>query len=249
MRFLDRVAYLYDEPRLLLSQELREPRNYFAIMSSLAAGNTRLNEIVQDSGLDRGVVSRYLETLADLELIEREVPVTELDPSRSRRGLYRLRDPFFRFLFRFVLPNLSEMLLYDTRNNLFDSQVAPEMNHFVAPMFERLCIEWVRRRAAQGELSLRTPRVGRYWDAQNEIDVLAFDKENALWGECKWSMRPIGPAILRDLKLRAQRAGGRLGDRKTRYILFSRSGFRDVEPSPDVILVDLASLVEDRMPD
>jgi len=35
---LSRGAFLYDEVRFILRQELREPRNYFAILQAIAAG-------------------------------------------------------------------------------------------------------------------------------------------------------------------------------------------------------------------
>ena len=244
-KVLDRVAYLYDEPRLLLTQELREPRNYFAILTSVAAGATRLNDIVQDCGLDRGMVSRYLDTLIGLELIEREVPITEKDPSRSRRGLYGLQDPYFRFWFKFVLPNLSDLVLLDNREAIFERHVQSELDHFVAPVFEKLCREWVRRRAAEGQLDLKSPKVGRWWDGRSEIDVVALDEKSVLIGECKWSKHPVGPSVMAAL---ASRQIPTEKDKRRRHILFSRSGFVDLKPSQDLLLVDLAALVEDRMP-
>ena len=242
---LDRVAYLYDEPRLLLTQELREPRNYFAILASVAGGNTRLNDIVQDCGLDRGMVSRYLDTLIGLELVEREVPITEKDPSRSRRGLYALQDPYFRFWFRFVLPNLSDLVLLDNREAIFERYVNSDLDHFVSPVFEKLCRDWIRRRAAAGQLDLRSPKVGRWWDGHNEIDAVAYDEKTLLLGECKWSRHPVGPSVLRTLESRTVPG---LEAKRRRHILFSRSGFQNLEASDDLLLVDLNALVEDRMP-
>lgn len=48
---LSRGSFLYDEVRFVLQQELREPRNYFAILQAIAAGKTRLNEIKQATEL------------------------------------------------------------------------------------------------------------------------------------------------------------------------------------------------------
>ena len=58
---LTRGTFFYDEVRFLLQQELREPRNYFAILEAIASGRTRLNEIKQATGLNG--VSAYLDTL------------------------------------------------------------------------------------------------------------------------------------------------------------------------------------------
>lgn len=45
---------------LPLREELREPRNYFAILLAIAPARTRLNTIVPATGLGRQPVSRYL---------------------------------------------------------------------------------------------------------------------------------------------------------------------------------------------
>jgi AAA+ ATPase superfamily predicted ATPase len=243
---LSPFSYLHDEPRLMLAQELREPRNYFAILTSIAAGNTRLNEIVQDCGLERSLVSRYLDTLMDLEMVSREVPVTEADPSRSRRGLYRVEDPFLRFWFRFLHPNLSDVRLTDP-SAVMRRAVWPEIDHFVAPVYERLCAQWIQRRAAAGELGFHPTRCGRWWDGNNEIDILAFDKKTVLVAECKWSSRPVGQSALDKLVERAERLSGFDGHAR-RFAMFSRSGFRGLAPAKHLLLVDLATLVEDRMP-
>lgn len=42
---------LFNEPRLLLMEELREPRNYFSLLRAIAQGRTRLNDIAQGAGI------------------------------------------------------------------------------------------------------------------------------------------------------------------------------------------------------
>ena len=107
---LSKGAALYNEPRFLLMEELRDPHIYFSVCHAVAFGRTTPNEIAQAAGLpDRGATSRYLETLREMRVLERRTPVTERNPERTRRGRYRLCDPFFRFWFRFVLPNRSAL--------------------------------------------------------------------------------------------------------------------------------------------
>ena len=91
-------APLLDEPRFLMMEELREPQLYFSLCRAIAHGHGRPNEIAQAAGLvGRGSLSPYLASLKDMHFIERRVPVTERNPERTRRGLYRLSDPFLRF--------------------------------------------------------------------------------------------------------------------------------------------------------
>jgi AAA+ ATPase superfamily predicted ATPase len=38
---------------------------------------------------------KYLGVLSDLDIVEREVPVTEDKPVKSKKGVYRIKDEFF----------------------------------------------------------------------------------------------------------------------------------------------------------
>lgn len=54
-----RGDFLYDEPRFLLLQELRDPRRYFSILEAIAAGRTRQNEIAQATGIAPSSIAFY----------------------------------------------------------------------------------------------------------------------------------------------------------------------------------------------
>ncbi|MEZ4735791.1 MAG: DUF234 domain-containing protein [Caldilineaceae bacterium] len=84
---------LYHEPQLLLMEELREPRNYFAILRAIAEGRRRLNEIARLAGInDARAASRFLDILRQLHVITREIQVTERQPTKSRKGIYQEID-------------------------------------------------------------------------------------------------------------------------------------------------------------
>ena len=47
----------------------------------------------------------------------------------------------------------------------------------------------------------------------------------ALFGECKWSSKPVGTDVLDEVKAKAQFLAREAGFEKLAYTLFSRSGF------------------------
>jgi AAA+ ATPase superfamily predicted ATPase len=99
--FLRRDALLYAEAEILLKQEFREPANYFAILKAISFGNERQNEIANYTGIDKSIISKYLQNLEEVRIVKREYPVTE---RKERRGSarYVFSDNYFRFWFRFV---------------------------------------------------------------------------------------------------------------------------------------------------
>ncbi len=227
-RILNPASYLYLEPQFLLREELHEPRNYFALLQAIAQGKTQLNEIILAAGMERSPASRYLAILQDLYLVERRVPVTERQPDKSRRGIYRLRDPFLTFWFRFVAPHFSTLEAGYTAPTA--RVVADELNQFIGPVFENLCREWVTEQAGRGRLPFLPERIGAWWNNEEEIDLVAMSKDAILVGECKWTNRPVGVNILDDLKRKTHLLiqsdqGMRSARPQVHYALFARSGF------------------------
>ena len=93
---LDRAGYLYDEPYFLLQKEVAEIGNYFSIIRAIAAGSSRLSAISGALEVKATSLTKYLKTLIDLDILEREVPVTEKNPELCKRGLYRIKEMCIR---------------------------------------------------------------------------------------------------------------------------------------------------------
>ena len=108
-------------------------------MQAIAAGKTRLNDIKLATGIEGATA--YLDTLQQLHLVERLVAVTETQPQKSRRGIYRLKDHFLRFWFRYALPNRSQ-LEHGGAKIILENQVMPEIDHFTSLAFEEICQQY-----------------------------------------------------------------------------------------------------------
>ncbi|MEN6482520.1 MAG: ATP-binding protein [Anaerolineaceae bacterium] len=243
---LSRGSFLYDEVHFLLQQELREPRNYFAILQAIAAGKTRLNEIKQATGIEGATA--YLNTLQQLHLVERLVPVTESQPQKSRRGIYHLKDHYLRFWFRYVHPNRSQ-LERGGAQIILENQVIPEIDHFSSLTFEEVCQQFFWQAGLSGKLPFIPINIGNWWNTNEEIDLIVMGERDAILVECKWTSKPVGVDILADLERKVQLVKPELEDRQIRFALCSRSGFtsqltEDAKRRKDVTLFDLPEIVE-----
>ncbi len=245
-RILTPQTFLYDEPRFLLLQEVREPRSYFAIMEAMARGNTRPNEIALAAGLKGSAAAMpYIKMLIELRLVERRVPATERHPHKSRKGIYRISDPFFRFWFRFVYPNRSALEEWRT-TQVVEQHIVPRLDHFTAETFEELC----RRHVWRLELGFIPERVGAWWSPKGEADVVAISDEarTVLVGECKWSIKPVGTNVLDHLRQVARLLQREGNWERVVLALFARAGFtqalQETAAQEGVILVDPAALAQ-----
>lgn len=247
-RILRSNNLLYLEPNFLVTEELREPRNYLGILRAIAQGNRQMREIADTAGIARTNLSRYLDTLRDLRLIERRVPVTERNPDQSRRGLYRLSDNFLEFYFRFVAP-YREDLEQGYQERAWQT-VEQQLHSFVGvTAFEELCRQWVYQRGLRGYLPFKPEQVGSYWDRQTQVDVvaLAWQEKTALLGEARWTSRPLGVQALDELRAKTA-AVLPAADWHVHYALFARSGFtealRQQASNEGVLLVDFNDMLE-----
>lgn len=225
---LNRSGYLYDEPHFLLQQEVSEIGSYFSIIKAIAAGNQKLSAIASVLEIKSTSLTKYLKTLIDLDLLEREVPVTEENPEKSKKGLYKIKDNYIRFWFAFVYPNMSFLESGNGRIVMDKIRKGLITNH-TAFVYEDVCREQMWELNAEGTWPFYFSKIGRYWDSQTEIDIAALDPDgdNLILGECKYWHEPVGLNVLRDLEAKASNVDWHKNKRKVWYVLFGASGFTD----------------------
>ena len=234
---------LYDEVEFILLEELREPRNYFVILKAIAQGKTRISEIVNATGYKVVFVNKYLSVLEDLQVIQKEVPVTEKNPLKSRKGIYKLQDQFFKFWFKYILPNKSR--IEEGRIDYVLDLIMSDFNTLVAENYEKVAQEIVLKNE---DKFFPINKIGRWWDKNEQIDLIALNEneDKILFGEVKWSNKPVGTNIYDDLKRKAKLVKWGTEKRREYFCLFSKSGFTD-EMKKVAKKESLALFEEDRL--
>lgn len=218
-------AVLYNEPEFLLRTELRNPARYVSILEAVALGHTTPNEISGSTGINVGPLSKYLQTLRRLRLVDREVPVTALG-KKSKRSRYHVADEFLRFWFRYVEPNRSS--IEEAPEIVYDGTIEPDLPTHVASTFENVCQEVVWEGIRNGAFEPYS-EVGRWWYGEDEIDIVGLSPTDnrILFAECKWTSEPVGEALVDNLQAKAPKVRWGPDDRTEEFVLFSKSGFVD----------------------
>ncbi|CAB50207.1 ATP-binding protein [Pyrococcus abyssi] len=177
-------SFLYQDALFILREELNEPRNYFAIMEAIAKGCTSLGEIMNETVLDRFTVGKYLSVLIDLDLVRREVPITE--SWKSRKGRYYINDPYFAFWFRYVLPNVD--LIETGQGDLLVKIVMEDFDQYLDGVFEDVTRQFLVRLNKESLLTPSFIKIGRWWHKGEEIDLVALNehKKSVLFVEVRW---------------------------------------------------------------
>jgi uncharacterized protein len=181
---LNKNSYLYSEGMFLLKQEIKDVGSYFALLESISKGNTKVGDISSNLGLHSSHLPRYLAKLIELDIIQKEVPITESNPLKSKLGRYRIKDKFLNFWFYYVYKNMSYLELGLTQT-VIDEIKLNFNDRFVSFVFEDYAQEEILQDPLK-YLSFVPKRLGRWWNNQEEIDIVAMDDENICFIECIW---------------------------------------------------------------
>ena len=224
--FFNPTGRLFEEPANLLKQELKMPETYNAIISAIAMGSSKLNEIATKAKLETSQASKMLSTLVSLGIIKKEVPVIK---TSSKKTIYALSDLMFKFWYRFVLPEQSRInagLGEAACKEVFEGQLSSHIGY----AFEEASKQYMWIMQKKGNMPVSFKSIGRWWGSnpkthtQEEIDIIAVDSNKAIFGECKWKNTKTGTAVLDELQRKASLFEG--FDEK-HYIIFSKSGFEN----------------------
>lgn len=226
---LNTQSFLYEEPNFLLQKEVTEIGSYFSVIKAIAMGNRKLADIASALGTKQTNLTKYLKVLMDLDLIEREVPVTEMLPEKSKSGLYRITDNYIAFWFKFVYPYRAYLEKGETDFVLTQIKKGFVQN-YVSYVYEDVCRERMWILSAENNWGFKFDRVGRYWGAKaGETDIVAIDTvgKNLIIGECKYTTAPKGLSVLHDLQEKAKSIAAITGIEleNVRYVIFSTAGF------------------------
>lgn len=221
--FLNPSSSLFEEPENLLKQEVREPALYNAVITAIAKGASRMSEISTKVGESTSVCSTYLKNLTALGLVRKETPYGEKE---SRRSIYVIEDNMFRFWYRFVPENNS--IIARGAADLAYRRIEPYLSDYMGGVFEEICKQYLWKLLLTGKSPVEFKDLGRWWGtdtasrSQAEIDIMGEkDKDEALFGECKWTNEKVDVSVLEKLESRSRL----FHYRRTYLYLFAKNGF------------------------
>ena len=247
--FLRTTAYLYEEPLLLLRQEVQEPGIYSAIIEAIAGGATRSNEISTKIDEEPAKCLKYIKILCELGILYKEAPFGE--KQSSRKTIYGISDFMFRFWYRYVFTNRS-LIESGAGDAIWKKRIQTTYSDYMGLVFEKICSDYLMLQNIRGNLPILFTKIGRWWGSdaashsQAEIDIIANEGKDYLICECKWRNEKLDLSVLKGLKEKADAFTKKRNN--TWYVLFSKSGFTDAvtdEAKKDehIILVSMKDII------
>ena len=221
--YLNDSGALYEEPTNLLKQELRELATYNGIIDSIAAGASRLSEIASKNSMESNKCAKYLSSLISLGIVKKEIPITE---KTSKKSIYLLKDQMFRFWYRFVFPNMS-LIASGFGEEVYNAKIESQLNSFMGLTFEEICKQYMYQNIKSAPFFFGN--IGRWWGnnpklkRQEEIDLMAFEDDNVIFGECKWTNSLVDTDVLNDIVTQSEI----FHYKHIYFYIFAKRGFTD----------------------
>ena len=183
---------LFNEAERYIGSELRELSFYETLLSCMAAGNEKLNDIYQFTGYPRAKISVYLKNLATFDLVEKVVSFSSGGWENTKKGIYRIRDPFIDFWFRFVYPHQSDLWLMEPEA-FYDKYIAPDFHMYLSRIFKRVCGEYIELLSSVDKTPVHVVSMGTWIGKEGTIDIIGADEDRrTVAGVCHWGRTSFG---------------------------------------------------------
>lgn len=240
---LSRNGYMNQSVERYLKGELRELSVYETILYYIASGYDKLNDLYLKTGYSRAKISVYMKNLSAFHIVEKEVSFETGGWENTKKGVYRIRENYVNFWFRFVYPHLSELYMMGTEE-FYDTYIAPGVDEYLERYFKEVCMEYMLLLNVVGKLPLNITKMGTWIGKEGNIDIIAQNavRENIV-GYCNWNRPEFTLEMCDNLLENMKKA--KINAKY--YFLFSAQGFSEdikklSEEDKHFVLIDMNEL-------
>ncbi len=212
---------------LILSMELRKINNANLVFEAIAAGKTRFSDILSffNKALSSAQLSQILNTLVDMDLINKTTPIN--DSKNSRRTYYSISDNMIDFYYRYIYRNLSKRHIM-TEEQFYDEFIDDDLKtQFVPKKFELIAREYLKIENRRGNINPLLHDLGKYWyndpikKVNGEFDIVSKDSKGYIVYEVKYKNAPVKDSDFKHLIEQLERCNVNY----YKIGFFSKSGF------------------------
>ncbi len=183
---LARDGLLFHEAENVIASELRELSVYSTILSAIASGNTKLNDLYHVTGFSRAKISVYLKNLAHFDIIEKVVSFDTGGWDNVQKGVYQIKNTLVNFWFKFVYPHLSDLYLMKPQE-FYEEFIEDELDEYLNRYFCMVCREYLYLMNKLGKLPFDIVKIGTWVGKEGSIDIVAQSTaRESIVSVCNW---------------------------------------------------------------
>lgn len=219
--FFSTDSPLFTEAEHILKSELRELGAYNTILTALASGRNKLNDIYEYTGYGRAKISVYLKNLSEMDIVEKIFSVSVRNSENTKKGLYRIKDNFINFYYAYVFPNLSEIECGEGKF-LYAKVLQPDFDRYMRTSFSHVCREYLELMSKYKKLGKKYNEWHCWFGKKGILDIIGMDGDsNTIVGICHYADSKAGDEQLDEMYLLLEEAG----IKPQKLCIFSKNGF------------------------
>ncbi|MCI8993377.1 MAG: ATP-binding protein [Eubacterium sp.] len=193
------TGMFYEEAQRFLKNELREVAVYNTILSAIANGNEKLNDLYHATGYLRAKISVYMKNLSAFGVVRKVHSVETGGWENAKKGVYRIENTFLDFWFRFLYPHLTELHQLPAEE-FYDKFVEPGFDLYMERYFTKVCAEYLQLMSKIGQLPIKTKLIGTWVGKKGTIDIVAQNEaRERIVAKCCWQKQEMSAEDLKDL--------------------------------------------------
>lgn len=196
---LSEDGYFFKKAEELVSSELRELSVYNTILMAIAKGENKLNDLHHYTEFSRPKISVYMKNLSQFDIIEKVVSFETGGWDNAKKGVYRIKDTYINFYYRFVYPHLSDLYMMSPED-FYDTYIEKELDDYLNRYFINVCMEYLSLLNQIHRLPFTVTKMGTWVGKTGNIDIIAQseDRRNIV-GLCNWKNEEFDLAMCKEL--------------------------------------------------
>ena len=196
---LSEDGYFFKKAEELVASELRELSVYNTILMAIAKGENKLNDLHHYTEFSRPKISVYMKNLSQFDIIEKVISFETGGWENAKKGVYRIKDTYVNFYYRFVYPHLSDLYMMSPED-FYDTYIEKELDEYLNRYFINVCMEYLALLNQIRRLPLVVTKMGTWVGKTGNIDIIAqsADRQNIV-GICNWKEEELTLSMCKDL--------------------------------------------------
>lgn len=183
---------------------LRESGVYDTILTAMAQGNAKLNDLHRVTGYSRAKISVYLKALMEQGQIEKVYSIDCPGRENAQKGIYEISSHFTDFWFTFIYLREKELIRYGEAE-FYDRYIKEKLADYCNPYFQKIVKEYFVLCGIVGKDQIA--RAHRFLGKNNRIDLIWKQEEGYCAVKCGRLKAMTTYEDYRKLTLGAKEAG------------------------------------------
>lgn len=213
---------LHREGHEFVKGELRETAVYNTILSAIASGSGKLNDLHGYTGYGRDKISVYIKNLTEREIVEKVFSYDSQGYANTKKGLYRIKDSYVDFWYRFLYREYTALHVL-APEEFYNRYIKDQLREYASQTFTKVAMEYLELMGNAGRLPFAIEKRGSWYGKEGNVNIIGEGEGKCLVGQTNSTERKMTLEEYEKLLANAALAGIR-----PQYVfLFSLGGFEE----------------------